>query len=284
MRLGFSMLFFGPRVLASHRGVLRELKAAGYDGVEVPTVAAEVAELRELGKVLDGEGLARSAVGFCGPEVDPTSPSAAVRQAAADHLRRLIDRASALGCDVLGGPMHSAYATFPARSDASVGANPQLLARSAEVLRGVAAHAQAAGVVLGLEYLNRFECCLVTTAAQTRALVDLVDHPSCGAVYDTHHAHIEDPGQAAAIRALGGRLRHVQLSESHRGPLGSGQVHWPEVFAALKGSGYDGWLVVEAFSRQDPAFGAGLRIWRELYAEPGELWRSAAEFVRGRWR
>ena len=173
MRLGFSMLFFGPRVLASHHGVLRELKAAGYDGVEVPTVEAEVAELRELGKMLDGEGLARSAVGFCGPEVDPASPHAAVRQAAADHLRRLIDRASALGCDVLGGPMHSAYATFPARSDASVGANPQLLARSAEVLRGVAAHAQAAGVVLGLEYLNRFECCLVTTAAQTLSLIHI---------------------------------------------------------------------------------------------------------------
>lgn len=283
MRLGFSMLFFGPRVTAAHHPALRELRAAGYDGVEVPVVEAELSELRELAKVLDGEGLARTAVGFCGPEVDPISTSAATRQAAGEHLRRLVDRAAALGCDVLGGPMHSAYATFPSRSDAHVGAAPELLARSAAVLRPIAAHAASAGVRLGLEYLNRFECCLCTTAAQTRALVDLVDHPACAAVYDTHHAHIEDPSQGAAIRALGARLGHVQLSESHRGPLGSGQVHWPEVFAALEHARYDGWLVVEAFSRQDPAFGAGLRIWRELYSDARALWGDAARFVRSRW-
>jgi D-psicose/D-tagatose/L-ribulose 3-epimerase len=179
--------------------------------------------------------------------------------------------------------MHSAYATFPPRSDPSVGASPQLLARSAEVLRPIAAHAAAAGVRFGLEYLNRFECCLCNTASQTRALVDLVDHPACVGVYDTHHAHIEDPSQGAAVHALGSRLGHVQLSESHRGVLGSGQVQWPEVFAALRRCRYDGWLVVEAFSRQDPAFGAGLRIWRDLYAETAEVWRGGAAFVRERW-
>jgi sugar phosphate isomerase/epimerase len=36
------------------------------------------------------------------------------------------------------------------------------------------------------------------------------------------------------------------------------------VLRALAEAHYRGWLVVEAFSRHDPAFGSALRIWREL--------------------
>ena len=132
--------------------------------------------------------------------------------------------------------------------------------------------------------LNRFECYFLTTAAQTHALVEAAGHPALCTVYDTHHAHIEEDDPRAALRGCASTLGHVQLSESHRGVLGAGQVRWQETFAALREARYDGWLVVESFSRSDPEFGAMLRIWRDLSAGAESVARPAPEFIRRHWR
>ena len=79
-----------------------------------------------------------------------------------------------------------------------------------------------------------------------------------------------------AIRASKGALGHVQLSENHRGTPGTGQVAFAAVLAALAEIDYRGWLVVEAFSRQDPAFGSMLRIWRSLDAGPEAVMAAGA--------
>ncbi len=279
VRVGLSMLLFAGRVTAAHHAHFPRFRAAGYDGVEVPVTDGDDADYQALARVLDDAGLQRTAVGFSRADADPIHPDAAVRRRALDHLRRLIDRARALGCTLLGGPIHAAYATFPETG----GPDEDRLARSADVLRKAAEHAAQAGVRLGIEHLNRFECFLCTTAAETRALLRRIDHTAVGAVYDSHHAHIEEASPSAALQDLAGVLTHVQLSESHRGVLGTGQVRWTETFDALKRAEYDGWLVVEAFSRQDPGFGAALRIWRDRFADPREVWEPGAAFVREGW-
>jgi D-psicose/D-tagatose/L-ribulose 3-epimerase len=43
------------------------------------------------------------------------------------------------------------------------------------------------------------------------------------------------------------------------------------VLQALRAIDYRGWLVVEAFSRHDPAFGSALRIWRALDHGPEDV-------------
>lgn len=279
MQLGLSMLLFAGRVTQAHHPLFSRFKAAGYDGVEVPVTDGDDGDYPALARVLDAAGLQRTAVGFSRADADPIHPDATVRRRALDHLRRLIDRTHALGCTLLGGPLHAAYATFPAVG----GPDEDRLARSADVLREAAEYAASAGVRLGIEHLNRFECFLCTTAAETRALLRRIDHPACGAVYDSHHAHIEEESPQTALEVLAGVLAHVQLSESHRGVLGTGQVRWTETFAALRRARYDGWLVVEAFSRQDPGFGAALRIWRDLFADPREVWEPGVAFVREGW-
>lgn len=279
MRIALSMLLYGPRVTADHHFLFDRLRSAGYDGVEIPTGAGEDTDFPALGRRLDDAGLGRTAVGFCPPDADPIHPERSVRERAIDHLRRLIDRTAAMGATFLGGPIQAAYATFPERG----GPDDARRRRSADVLRRAAEHAAAAGVRLGLEHLNRFETFLCTTAAETRVLLALIGHPACGAVYDSHHAHIEERDPGAAIAALGPTLWHVQLSESHRGVLGSGQVRWTETFAALHRAGYDGWLVLEAFSRLDADFGAALRIWRDLCADPQDVWGPGLRFIRAGW-
>lgn len=274
MRIGFSLLCHAGATTEQHLPLLEELARLGYDGVEVPVVGADPRWLERLGRRLEEFGLARTAVGFALPEADPIHPDPEVRAAADAHLAGLVERSAALGAELLGGPMHSACAVFdqaPPREE--------LLARSAEALHRAGELAAARGLVLGVEFLNRFECFLVTTAAETDALVRRADHPALCTVYDTHHAHLEEASQLEGLRACAGTLGHVQLSEGHRGVLGTGQVHWDPVVAGLTEVAYDGWLVVECFSRIDPAFGTMLHVWRDL-AAPAEFAARSLDFVR----
>jgi D-psicose/D-tagatose/L-ribulose 3-epimerase len=136
---------------------------------------------------------------------------------------------------------------------------------------------------MAIEYLNRFECYLVNTAADALALVRRVDHPTLGILYDTHHAHIEEPDPEAAIAAAGRHIHHVHVSENHRGTPGEGQVAWDRTFKALKAADYDDWLVIEAFGRSDPDFAAAIHVWRDYASSPTALARGGHDVLREAW-
>lgn len=274
-RLGFSFLYFAPRIDARHERWFAALARHGYQGAELPINDATDDELRQLRRMCDANGLAATAVGFATAAANPVAADPGKRRAAVEHLGRLADRAARLGANVLAGPLHSAYGVFteqPPTADER--------ARCADVLRAAGERAARCGVTLAVEPLNRFECYFLNTAADCDALVRAVDHPNVKGVCDTHHAHIEEQDVAAAIRASAETLGHVQLSENHRGTPGTGQVRFDRVLQALDAIGYRGWLVVEAFSRQDPAFGSALRIWRELDAGPEAVLAAGAALVR----
>lgn len=258
-RLGFSFLYFAPRLDARHEPWFAALARHGYHGAEVPLNDADERDLAWLGRVLPAHGLAATAVGFATAGNNPLAADAAEQRRAVDHLGRLAEKAAAIGATVLAGPIHSAYGVFteqPPTADER--------ARCVDVLRASGERAARCGVRLGVEPLNRFECYFLNTAAACDALVRAVGHANVVAVLDTHHAHIEERDIGTAIRDSAATLGHVQLSENHRGTPGTGQVDFPRVLRALDDIGYDGWLVIEAFSRQDPAFGSALRIWRPL--------------------
>lgn len=258
-RLGFSFLYFTPHVLDAHHRWFQRLAAHGYDGAELPVVAATDAELAAMRRALTANGLAATAVGFATVDANPIDPDPAVRRAAVAHLGRLAEKAQALGADVLAGPIHSAYGRFTEQPPTA-----DELARCVDVLRAAGERAAACGVRLAVEPLNRFECYFLNTAERCAELVRAVAHPAVVGALDTHHAHIEEDDVALAIARSGATLGHVQLSENHRGTPGTGQVDFARVLRALDDADYRGWLVVEAFSRHDPAFGSALRIWREL--------------------
>ncbi len=275
--LGFSFLYFAPRIGPQHERWFDTLAQHGYQGAELPVAAATPAELAALRKAATAAGLRTTAVGFATAAANPVSPDPAVRAAAVRHLGELAERAAALGADVLAGPLHSAYGVF---TEAPPTADER--AHCAEVLRAAGDLAARCGVRLAIEPLNRFECYFLNTAADCDALVRTVGHPQVTGALDTHHAHIEERDVAAAIAASAATLGHVQLSENHRGTPGTGQVPFARVLDALDAIGYRGWLVVEAFSRQDPEFGSTLRIWRELDDGPEQVIAAGALLRRGR--
>ncbi|MFO1076306.1 MAG: sugar phosphate isomerase/epimerase family protein [Planctomycetota bacterium] len=274
-RLGFSFLYFAPRIEARHDRWFDALARHGYCGAELPVHDATDVELKHMRTVTGATGLATTAVGFATAATDPISPDPAIRRAAVDHLGRLCEKAAILGATVLAGPMHSAYGVF---SEQPPTADER--ARCVEVLHAAGDRAATFGVALAIEPLNRFECYFLNTAADCNAIVRAVAHPCVRATLDTHHAHIEERSIAAAIRASADTLGHVQLSENHRGTIGTGQVDFARTLAALDAIDYRGWLVVEAFSRQDPAFGSALRIWRDLDDGPESVIAAGVALVR----
>jgi len=52
---------------------------------------------------------------------------------------------------------------------------------------------------------------------------------------------------------------------------------------ALKRSGYEGWLTIEAFGRALPELAAATRVWRDLFPAPSQVYREGYSVIREGW-
>lgn len=279
MKIGFNMLLWTTAVSEAHRSVLVDLKAAGYDGVEIPVFGGQPADYAVLGRMLDDIGLERTAITVIpSPDQNPVSDDPAVRQRGDDYLAWCLACTEALGATVLCGPIHQSLGVFSgaARTEAEMD-------RVTAFHRRLGDKAAAHKVVVAVEALNRFECYLFTTMAELSAHLDAVGHPNIGGMYDTFHANIEEKDPAGAISAAMRHIAHVHVSENDRGTPGQGHVDWTATFGALKRGGYDGWLTIEAFGRALPELAAATRVWRDFFDSPDGVWREGIAHIRSGW-
>jgi D-psicose/D-tagatose/L-ribulose 3-epimerase len=278
MKIGMNLLLWTGHVTEEHFPIMRQIKDAGFDGVEIPIFGGDAAHYKKLRKELDNLGLACTTVTVVGPDANPISPDANVRKAAVERLKEVIDHNAILGSTRMVGPFHSPLAVF-----SGVPPTDDEKKRGADVLRQAAEHAQENTLTLCIEYLNRFECYFLTTAADAKKLVAAVNHPSFRTMYDSFHAHIEEKDQAATIRTLADVMQHVHISENDRGTPGTGQVYWDKVFSTLRQVKYDGWLVIEAFGRALPDLAAATRVWRDLFPSAEEVFTHGIRFIKEKW-
>ena len=261
MKTGFNLLLWTTHVTAEHTAILKGIKKAGYDTVEIPVFEGTPEYFARLGGLLDELGLERSAVSVIGPSAkNPLSADKAARVAAVDYVKWVIDCTEALGAQMIVGPMHSEIGYFSGHGPTA-----------AERKRGISFHrrvgdyAAKKDVRFALEALNRFECYFLNTMAQLSDYLDEVDHPAIKALYDTFHANIEEKDPIAAIRTIKKHMIHVHISENDRGTPGKGHVPWEATYKALRAAKYDGWLTIEAFGRALPALAAATRVWRDFF-------------------
>jgi D-psicose/D-tagatose/L-ribulose 3-epimerase len=278
MKYGMNLLLWTGHVTSEHFPLLAKLKQTGYDGVELPLFGGDAAHYKTVRKELDNNGLGCTAVTVVNANNNPISPDAAVRQAGLDHLKWAIEMTSLLGGDALCGPYHSAIGVF-----SGTGPTADEKKRAADVLRQAAEFAQQAKVKLAIEYLNRFECYFLTTAADARALVKAVNHPSFRMMYDTFHANIEEKQVVPVIEAVADSTIHVHISENDRGTPGTGHVPWDETFRTLKKVKYDGWMVIESFGRALPDLAAATKVWRDLFPSAEEVYTQGLRFMKAKW-
>lgn len=274
MKIGMNLLLWTNHVTEEHYPIVDTLKQVGYDGIELYMGEGDEQHYTQLGNHFSDLDLGVTTVTGLAPEENISSSDSAIRAAGLDRLKWAIDNAHALKAERICGPIHSSFAYFsrqPPTTDERK--------RSAEMLRKAAEYAEGTNIILCPEALNRFECYLYNTMADLKVLVDTVDHPNLGAMYDTHHSNIEEKSQSAALQTIAPVLKHIHISENDRGTPGSGQVQWNDVFTTIKEIGYDDWLTIEAFSTIIPEFANAINVWRN-YSPSEEIYTKGLEFIK----
>lgn len=269
MKIGMCMFLWTTRVGPEHDGLLADIRATGFDGVEIPVFEGAPGDYAALGQRLDAMGLDRTAVSAIGdPALDLISPDPAVRQAGVDRMRWVLDCTAALGADRVSGPLHSVLGQF-----SGTGPTGDELSRAADSQWKIGEHAASLGVTVGLEALNRFECYLLNTMDDLATFIRRVGHPCIRAMYDTFHANIEEADPIGALTRNRAEVVHIHLSENDRGVPGRGNIPWAETFAAIRDIGYDDWLTIESFGRGLPDLAAATKVWRDFAESPEAVYR-----------
>lgn len=270
-KLGMNLLLWGTEIDERLFPILEQIKSIGYAGVEIPVFNTDPLAWEPWRKKLDELELDRVAVTINGPDHHQISADDSMRKSTLERNKRAVDCAAVIGSKLLTGPFHSALGVFTGKA-----ATEQERAWAKENLYALAEYAQQYGIVLGLEYLNRFESYLVTTTDELIQLVDEINHPNCKLMFDSFHANIEEQNMAAAIKKMANRLVHVQLSENDRGILGRGHVDFKSILLALEEIDYNGMISVEAFSTKLSA----ANIWRKMFDNEIQLVKESYHYLK----
>jgi D-psicose/D-tagatose/L-ribulose 3-epimerase len=262
---------FTPATLS----ILPSIKAAGFDGVELPIFRPSEFDAPSVRRGLNAAGLdcVVSCVLTDGRSL--ATEDADLRRRSIEHLADVVKAAADTGARLVAGPLYTPVGYRPGRRS------------DGEWLRVVDAYRQLGPVLadhrvtIAIEPLNRFETHFLNTAADAVRLCAEIDHPNVGVLFDTFHANIEEKQVAGGLRTAAPYLKHVHISENDRGIPGTGHVPWPEVFAALRDIGYDGWVNIESFSATIADLSAATCIWRDLAPTPESIAFEGVGFLKG---
>jgi D-psicose/D-tagatose/L-ribulose 3-epimerase len=278
MKIGMNLLLWTTHVTEEHYPQLEKIKSTGFDGVEIPIFGGEDAHYQKLRKKLDELQLKTSTVAVATPEANAISPDPAIRKAASERLKTIVRQSAILGADILCGPFHQALGVF-----SGTGPTEEEFKRATDVHREAANEAQRQGVCLAIEFLNRFECYFLNTTAAAAAYVRRVAHPNFKAMLDTFHANIEEENLPKAFSENAAEIAHIHVANNDRGVPGRGHIDFPAVFRAIKTSGYNGWLTIEAFGRALPELVEPTRVWRDFFKQPDDVVTEGYRFIRDTW-
>ena len=278
MKIGFNMLLWTTNLVEDQFDLLKKIKDVGYDGVEIPIFGGEekVSHFANIGKVLKDNGLDCTSVTVI-PDEDrsPISNNEKSRANALEYMKWAIDCSAALGSEILGGPYHQPLGIFSGEPPTQ-----KEKEHAAKVHQDAADYAKQVSINLSIEPLNRFECYFLNIGQDASDYVDLVDRDNFGYLYDTFHANIEEKDPVGIINKTIKNINHIHISENDRGTPGKGNVPWAETFEAIKNSGYDGWLTIEAFGRALPDLAAATRVWRDFFPSKEEVYEEGYKFIK----
>ncbi|MET1414425.1 sugar phosphate isomerase/epimerase [Roseibium sp. HPY-6] len=200
-------------------------------------------------------------------------------EGAVDFLKLAIEKAAGLGAEALSGVT---YGGIGERS----GAPPTEteLSNVARALEEAARCAKAAGLLFGIEPVNRYETHLINTAAQGVAMIERIGAENMFLHLDTYHMNIEEKGAGNGILHGREHLRYIHLSESDRGTPGEGTCDWDEIFATLSAIGFKGGLAMESFINMPPEIAFGLSVWRPVAESADHVIDQGLPFLRGKAR
>ncbi|WP_439861318.1 hydroxypyruvate isomerase family protein [Pseudomonas sp. MBLB4136] len=215
--------------------------AAGFDGVEIQ-FPYEVPAIR-LKEALAAAGLPLVLINL--PAGDLMSGGAGLAGVPARRKAFAAALQEALSYAAMVRP--ACVNVLPGRLAEGV-SREQALVILSDNLRLAAEAFELLGIRVLVEAINPLDMpgFLINTPQQLDELLRAVDHPNCLAQYDLYHMARQGLDPVAGIELLAGRIGHVQFADCPgRGAPGSGSLDFSPALAALRRSGYRGWLGAE---------------------------------------
>jgi sugar phosphate isomerase/epimerase len=245
----------------------------GFEAVEIaPFTLAQDARLisdqerSRIRRAAEQAGIAIAGLHwiFVGPQgLYLTSPDAGIQAHTAEYLIALTDL-----CADLGG-VHMVLGSPKQRSLPPDVTYEQAVSYAVEVLRTAAARMQERGVVVGLEPLAPSETDFLTTAAETRRLVDAVAHPNVRMTLDSKAMSSEGRPIPDIIRESRGYVSHFHANDDTKREPGSGSLDFSAMLQALKDIGFEGYASIEVF---------------EIEPDPQTMARRGLQHLRQAWQ
>ncbi len=241
----------------------RKARALGFDAIEVFPSSTVDLDAKTLRSLLADHGLALAAMGtgagWLRHRLHLCLPEPAPRAEARDFIRSIIELAGEFQAPAIIGSMQG-------RTTDDVD-HPTAIAYLSEALEELGGFAEACGVPLLYEPLNRYETNLVNTVEAGVSLLGSLSTKNVKLLADLFHMNIEERDIAEAIRAGGSHIGHLHFVDSNRRPAGAGHLDFAPVAKALQAIGYEGYTSAEAlpFPDSDKAAEATIVAFRRVF-------------------
>jgi hydroxypyruvate isomerase len=216
--------------------------AAGFRGVEFASpYEYEAAGLRRR---LDDAGLTQVLINTpMGAPGTPGRHGFACLPLAVSEFREGVERGLEYAVDLGAELLHVVGGLVPAGVS-----RDRAFAQYVANIDWAVAHASGTGVRLVLEAQNRRDApgFILETQAQAAAVVDAVGCDAVGLLMDFYHAQVNEGDLINTFHAHRDRILHLQVADPPcRHEPGSGEIGWRTIFAAIRRSGYAGWIGCE---------------------------------------
>ena len=87
---------------------------------------------------------------------------------------------------------------------------------------------------------------LLVHTREALRLMEAVNHPNIRLQYDVYHMQIMEGNLIDTLSTHMARIGHIQIADNPgRHEPGTGEINYPNVFAAIDKAGYDGWVGCE---------------------------------------
>ena len=254
-----------------------KIKKMGYDLVEIPVEDPELINGEVIKNALMDNGLHAVVCGAFGPTKDLTHKDVAVHQNCFNYIEKCFELCNMWEVEFLAGPMYAAVGKARMLPKEERKREWDLAVRN---IAKVCAMAENYGVSIALEPLNRFESDMINTAEDVMRFIGDVNHSSAKVLLDGFHMTIEERNIAEAIKTVGDKLIHVQVSENHRGIPGTGLTPWFDFADGLKAIDYKGAIVIESFTPEIKELAGAVCIWKNLAKSQDEFASQGIDFLK----
>ena len=268
---------------------IERARKCGFDGLEIfygRTLEMDGKEVADIKAACAANDIEMYISGGYGRELDISQLDEAGRKAAVAQSIELAKAFHRIGAHNFSGINYGAWCNFDAPEN-----KEQLFEDAAKSLKEIGKVCEDLDISWNMEVVNRFESCMLNTAAEAMKLAEMTDSPAVNVLLDIFHGMIEEDDLAEAIRTVGKkRLGHYHMGTNNRRPPRECFLPWDEVCGALKEIGYDRCISFEPLVRTGGtvALGGG-NVWRPMLPENAddemldEIIKDSLKFIKDKF-